>query len=227
MGAWSVEEDKKLLELYKKYEGNHKKWRVISQSLNRDPRLVRLHYVNQLDPTFTNTGSEWTSAENHILLDEMENAKNFKYVPRWAEISRQMKRSLKDIHNQKEKIKKRLSNCENFSSESVRNSEHCNFFGEHFEKHSTKAMSAQNSSSHECSDSGRINISDSDVFGEPVDADNLNFFKNCQDMDFRNQENVNVENYLPIEGDPNNYASILDSVGDIFAPIDFEYEFEN
>ncbi|EXX51396.1 hypothetical protein RirG_262110 [Rhizophagus irregularis DAOM 197198w] len=50
-GAYTKEEDNRILELYEIYSTENNKWKLIASELKRGHKSVRERYVNHLDPT--------------------------------------------------------------------------------------------------------------------------------------------------------------------------------
>lgn len=79
-GPWTAEEDRKVIELVKKY--GPKKWSLIASQLpGRIGKQCRERWTNHLDPNICKEA--WTEDEDRIILEAHQTLGN-----RWAEISK-------------------------------------------------------------------------------------------------------------------------------------------
>jgi len=98
-GAWTAEEDVKLLEMVGNQKEIQMKWKRMSVILNRDAKLIREHYMSVLDPNLKKPGSKWTEEEDLIILNEEKDALYQNRKPQWTKIARQLKRSKKAVYS--------------------------------------------------------------------------------------------------------------------------------
>ncbi|CAB4419206.1 unnamed protein product [Rhizophagus irregularis] len=80
-GAYTKEEDNRILELYEMYSTENTKWKLIASEIQRGHKSVRERYVNHLDPTIDK--SDLTIQEKH-KIDGLQSI----YMKKWADIAK-------------------------------------------------------------------------------------------------------------------------------------------
>ncbi|PKC08295.1 hypothetical protein RhiirA5_477608 [Rhizophagus irregularis] len=88
-GAYTKEEDNRILELYEIYSTENNKWKLIASELKRGHKSVRERYVNHLDPTIDK--SDLTIQEKH-KIDRLQSI----YMKKWAELAKALSNNRKD-----------------------------------------------------------------------------------------------------------------------------------
>ncbi|PKY45872.1 hypothetical protein RhiirA4_443997 [Rhizophagus irregularis] len=81
-GAYTKEEDNRILELYEMYSTENTKWKLIASEIQRGHKSVRERYVNHLDPTIDK--SDLTIQEKH-KIDGLQSI----YMKKWADIAKE------------------------------------------------------------------------------------------------------------------------------------------
>ncbi|UZO28760.1 uncharacterized protein OCT59_022272 [Rhizophagus irregularis] len=107
-GAYTKEEDNRILELYEIYSTENNKWKLIASELKRGHKSVRERYVNHLDPTSASKEkyrymlhretiynivdkSDLTIQEKH-KIDRLQSI----YMKKWAELAKALSNNRKD-----------------------------------------------------------------------------------------------------------------------------------
>ncbi|CAB4394820.1 unnamed protein product [Rhizophagus irregularis] len=88
-GAYTKEEDNRILELYELHSTENNKWKLIASELKRGHKSVRERYVNHLDPTIDK--SDLTIQEKH-KIDRLQSI----YMKKWADIAKALSNNRKD-----------------------------------------------------------------------------------------------------------------------------------
>ena len=84
-GAWSAEEDQKLVDFVTKYDGASKKWKQIANKLpGRTGKQCRERWYNLLDPTISK--APWSKDEDRIILTYQRDGNG----SQWARMSQCM-----------------------------------------------------------------------------------------------------------------------------------------